>query len=412
MDAGHFDMNTAYAAVNRIRCDDMHPYIYKTHDGGKTWFAIVNGLPDEPINTIREDTQTKGLLFAGSETAVYVSFDDGEHWQALQLNMPATSIRDLVIKEDDIVVATHGRSFWILDNITPLRQLAKMTVKNDVVLFRPQTAIRVRWNMNTDTPLPQEEPAGQNPPDGAVIDYYLKKNAKEVVTLDIKDSKGKIVRTFRSDDQPYAIPPVNFPLYWIRLQQILSGEAGSHRFLWDMHYTPLTIPPSYPIAAVYGNTPPTPTSPWVMPGTYTAVLTVNGKAYTQPFMVKMDPRVKISLKDLQAQHDYTVICYESRKKTMDYLDKINVYRKGIKGILEKLNKQLTAFAGTMTGRRDNGNKTVSFSSLIGRFDTLFRVLQEADMPPTEQAVTAVKKAQSDFLILEKKWQAFKKMYHI
>ncbi|MGL5947159.1 MAG: WD40/YVTN/BNR-like repeat-containing protein, partial [Sediminibacterium sp.] len=172
IEASHFDVNTAFAAVNRIRCDDMQPYIYKTNDGGKTWKLIVNGLPTNgPINAVREDPVRKGLIFAGSENAVYVSFDEGEHWQSLRLNMPATSIRDLVIKDDDLVLGTHGRGFWILDDITPLRQLTTTSLQTQ--LFQPQTAIRVRWNMNTDTPLPQEEPAGSNPPDGAIINYFL-----------------------------------------------------------------------------------------------------------------------------------------------------------------------------------------------------------------------------------------------
>ena len=143
MEASHYDVNTAYAAVNRIRCDDLKPHIYKTNDGGKTWKEITNGLPDDPINAVREDPKRKGLLYAGGERAVYVSFDDGENWQSLRLNMPATSIRDFVIKDDDIVVGTHGRSFWILDDITPLRQLTANSVKSQNILFKPQTAIRV-----------------------------------------------------------------------------------------------------------------------------------------------------------------------------------------------------------------------------------------------------------------------------
>ncbi|HYX42420.1 MAG TPA: hypothetical protein VE821_12020, partial [Pyrinomonadaceae bacterium] len=164
IDAGHFDAATAYAAVNRIRLDDMHPHIYRTHDGGRTWQEIVRGLPDDPINTVREDPQRKGLLFAGSERAVYVSFNDGDDWQSLRLNMAASSVRDLVIHDDDVVVGTHGRSFWILDDITPLRQLTAQVAAADAFLFRPQLATRVRRNVNTDTPLPPEEPAGQNPP--------------------------------------------------------------------------------------------------------------------------------------------------------------------------------------------------------------------------------------------------------
>jgi photosystem II stability/assembly factor-like uncharacterized protein len=160
MDASHTDVNTVYAAVNRIRCDDMRPHIYSTHDGGKSWKEIVNGLPDQPINAVREDPKRKGLLFAGSEGAVYFSIDDGANWQSLRQNMPATSIRDLVIKDDDLVVGTHGRSFWILDDMTPLRQLTSQSLSTAIILYKPQDAFRVRWSLYPDTPIPQEEPAG------------------------------------------------------------------------------------------------------------------------------------------------------------------------------------------------------------------------------------------------------------
>ncbi|MBX9733220.1 MAG: hypothetical protein K2X37_04095, partial [Chitinophagaceae bacterium] len=313
IEASHYDANTAFAAVNRIRCDDMQPYIYKTNDGGKTWKLIVNGLPaNSPINAVREDPVRKGLLFAGSENAVYVSFDEGEHWQSLRLNMPATSIRDLVIKDDDIVLGTHGRGFWILDDITPLRQLTTTSLQTQ--LFQPQTAIRVRWNMNTDTPLPQEEPAGSNPPDGAIINYFLEEDAKGEIKLEIKDAKGNVVRTYSNNDTLYTIPKSNTPDYWIREQQILSGKAGAHRFMWDMHHTPLNETASYPIAAIYKNTAPDFTSPWVMPGVYTATLSVNGKTFSKQFTVKMDPRVKTPMASLQQQYNLSLICYQSKIK--------------------------------------------------------------------------------------------------
>ena len=175
LDAGHFDAQTAYAAINTLRLDDMRPHIFRTHDGGKSWMEIVNGIPDgAPVNVVREDPKRKGLLYAGTEREAYVSFDDGDHWQSLRLNMPATSIRDLIIKDDDLVAATHGRGFWILDDVTPLRQLTPAVAEAEAALCSsPETAIRVRWDMNTDTPLPPDEPAGQNPPDGAILDYTL-----------------------------------------------------------------------------------------------------------------------------------------------------------------------------------------------------------------------------------------------
>jgi hypothetical protein len=357
MDAGHFDVNTAYAAVNRIRLDDMQPHIYKTTDGGKSWKEIVNGLPTDPINVVREDHLKRGLLFAGSERAVYVSFDQGDHWQSLRLNMPATSIRDLVIKDDDIVVGTHGRSFWILDDISPLRQLNTSVVKNTSILYQPQTAYRVRWNLNTDTPIPQEEPAGQNPPDGAIINYYLGDNIKGEVLLEISDAAGKLVRRFSSMDKPYEVPPNNVPSYWLRPQQIISGKAGAHRFMWDLHYTPLDIPPSYPIAAVYQNTIPIPTSPWVLPGTYTVKLTVNGKVYTQMMTVKMDPNVKISSQDLKLQHDLSYGLYTSRRKLME-------------------------------NKPSSENEKKEIGQLDRKMASVFEVLQDTDMPPTTQAVSA------------------------
>jgi hypothetical protein len=356
IDASRFDNNTAYVAVNRIRCDDMTPHIYKTNDGGVTWKKIINGLPNEPINTVREDAVRKGLLFAGSENAVYFSLDAGENWQSLRLNMPATSIRDLVIKDDDIVIGTHGRSFWILDNITPLRQL-KVNAQKETTLYKPQQAIRVRWNMNTDTPLPPEEPAGENPPDGAVIDYYLNNNADEV-QLNIFNDKGTLIRSFSNKDSLYNIPDVNIPLYWIRPQQILSAQQGAHRFLWDMKYNPLNIPVEYPMTAVIHNTDPVVTAPWVMPGNYTVKLTVNNKVYAQSFTVKMDPRVKTPMIQLQKQHDLSVICYEGRKKSM-----------------------------------------AKFPEIARKFNTLFEILVHTDMPPTKQTEKAVLETQQALLKL-------------
>ena len=356
IDASRFDNNTAYVAVNRIRCDDMTPHIYKTNDGGVTWKKIINGLPNEPINTVREDAVRKGLLFAGSENAVYFSLDAGENWQSLRLNMPATSIRDLVIKDDDIVIGTHGRSFWILDNITPLRQL-KVNAPTATTLYKPQQAIRVRWNMNTDTPLPPEEAAGENPPDGAVIDYYLNNNEEEV-QLDILNDKGTLIRRFSNKDTLYKIPDVNIPLYWIRPQQILAAKQGAHRFLWDMKYTPLNVPVEYPMTAVIHNTAPVATAPWVMPGNYTVKLTVKGKVYTQNLAIKMDPRVKTPIAQLQKQHDLSVICYEGRKKSM-----------------------------------------VNFPEIARKFNTLFEILVHTDMPPTKQTEKAVLETQQALLKL-------------
>lgn len=384
MDASHFDKNTAYAAVNKIRLDDMQPHIYKTTNGGKSWTEIVNGLPADPINVVKEDSKRKGLLFAGSERAVYVSFDDGANWQSLKLNMPSTSIRDLVIKDDDIVVGTHGRSFWILDDITPLRQLNDKLSASPVILYHPQNTYRVRWNMNTDTPLPQEEPAGQNPPDGAIINYFLNEDAADI-KLEIYDTKiqqpvadkdldnirtktNTLIRTYSNKDTMYKIPANNVPPYWLRPQQILSGAAGNHRFLWDMHYQPLNVPPAFPIAATYMNTAPDPTSPWVLPGIYIAKLTVDGKEFFQAFRVKMDPRVTTSSKDLQLQHDLSVMCYNNIKKCKTALN----------------------------GLDPNTENAKALAKYMGNFSGIQNALQDSDWPPTMQMVNAAKETELAF----------------
>jgi len=414
MDASHTDKHTAYAAVNRIRLDDLRPHVYRTKDEGKTWQEIVNGLPNDPINVVKEDPVRKGLLFAGSEKAVYVSFDDGEHWQSLRMNMPATSIRDLVIKDNDLVVATHGRSFWIMDDITSLREIAADRKKQKVILYKPQTAMRVRWNLNTDTPLPQDEPVGENPPDGAVIDYYLKEKTTSEITLDIVNVSGDIIRHYSSKDSLYKIPDVNIPLYWVRPQQALSGAAGAHRFLWDMHYQLLNEPPSYAMGAIFEDTPPVPTSPWVMPGKYVARLTVKGKVYEQPFDVAMDPRVKTSLHDLQQQHDFSYKCYNDLGKTKAAISEIySVLQQlarlqGIKDNrlapgIARLNAQIDALI------KPAENKAAeNFPSLEAGLKEAFGHLQGSDWAPTPQCISEATNSHAAFEKLLLKWERLEK----
>ena len=302
IDAGHFEAGTAYAAVNTLRLDDMRPHIFRTHDGGKSWTEIVNGLEGAgPANAVREDPRKKGLLFASTEKGVYVSFDDGDHWQSLRNNLPASSARDVIVKDDDLAVATHGRGFWILDDITPLRQIDARTAEQSAVLFRPTTAWRVRPNTSTDMPWPKEEPTGENPPDGAPINYYLKSAASGPVTLEILTPAGRLVRRYSSTDAVAPLPeaaaaPV--PMYWYRQPQRLSTAPGLHRFMWDVHYQPIASTGGggrgggLPINSVPRNAAPAPTTPWVNPGTYTVKLTVDGQSYTQPIVVRQDPRVK------------------------------------------------------------------------------------------------------------------------
>ena len=426
IDAGRFDAQTAYAAINRIRLDDQRPHIYRTRDGGKTWKEIVKGLPDNaPVNAVREDPVRKGLLFCGTERAVYVSFNDGDEWQPLRLNMPATSIRDLVVHNDDVVVGTHGRSFWILDDITPLRQTTAQVAAAAAHLFEPQVAYRVRWNMNTDTPLPPEEPAGKNPPDGAIINYYLQSASAEPVTLEIFDSSNKLVRRFSSADRPE--PPietiekeVNFPTYWIRPPQILSAEAGMQRFVWDMHYPPPEgIQSSYPIAAIYQNTPRNPLGPWVAPGQYTVKLTVSRKSYTQPLKVVMDPRVKTPAEGLAAQFALSMQAYEGLKQTREALAQVRKLRAQIKALgdragqgaladaIRALEQKAVALEGSGGPRGAVGVVEISLSRLSGDLNSLLGLLQGSDTQPTTQAAAASDETQKSLAALLARWGEIK-----
>ena len=297
--------------------------------------------------------------------------------------MPATSIRDLVVKDDDLVIGTHGRSFWILDDIKLLRQISFRDHTKDVVLYRPQNAYRVRWDMNTDTPLPQEEPAGQNPPDGAIIDYYLKDKAQGEVFLEISDSTGGLVRRYSSSEKQYSIPPVNIPLYWVRPQQVLSTDPGSHRFLWDMHYTPLDIPVSFPMSAIYEDTPPRKTSPWVLPGTYTIRLIVDDMVYTQPMVVKMDPRVKTTARDLKSQFELSFMCYNERIQAREAMAEIDRFGEQMGELLPKalpeLSAQLRGLQQQASDLRNGaqGGKGQNFSRTERSFATVFGILQGA-----------------------------------
>jgi hypothetical protein len=285
IEASHFDAGTAYAAIDRHRLEDLHPYLYRTRDFGKSWEQASSGIPEGSfLNCVREDPSRKGLLYACTEKGVYVSFNEGDSWQSLQLNMPTTSIRDLVVRGVDLVVATHGRSFWILDDATPLREMSAQVSAADLWLFKPATAYRVRPGSDEGTPVPMDEPLAENPPDGAVVDYWLKAKAKGPVELEIFDTEGALVRRFSSDDVPPKTDPKNLPIAmeWVRPPVSLSAEAGMHRFVWDLHYAP----PKGVRRSFYG-----PSGVWTLPGEYTVKLTANGKSSSQVLTVKMDPRI-------------------------------------------------------------------------------------------------------------------------
>jgi photosystem II stability/assembly factor-like uncharacterized protein len=430
LEASHFDPGAAYAAVNTFRLDDLRPHIFRTRDYGTTWQEIVNGLPTNAASdVVREDPQRKGLLFAGTENSVYVSFNDGDSWQPLQLNLPHTSMRDLAIHGDDIVVATHGRSFWILDDITPLRQLIDKLAQQPAILFAPQTALRWRWNRNTDTPLPPEVPAGTNPPDGAIIDYYLAANTQGPVSLEVLDSSGELVRRYTSTDKPPSLEELAathpIPMYWVRPTQILSAEQGMHRFVWNLHYAPPdALEREFPISAIVHNTPLVPLGAWALPGSYTVKLTVNGQSYSQPLSLKMDPRTKTSIEDLRKQHEMQMGAVEGMDDAYESLGQVKSVRSQIKELSkqahgkEKLAKELTTLdsqcaeleGGTQHsfyGVPSSGKQPENFSTLNQHLAAILAIADSADAAPTTQATAAYQDLEQGETALRRRWSAIR-----
>ena len=380
IEASHFDPNTAYAAINTLRLDDLRPHIYRTRDGGRSWTRIVQGIPDGGvINAVREDPQRRGLLFAGSEQAVYVSFDDGEQWQSLRLNMPATSIRDIVIKDADLIAGTHGRGFWILDDISPLRQITADVVKAPVFLFAPPAAWRFRWNKNTDTPWPPDEPAAPNPPDGVVISYWLGADAASPVQLEIFDiATGETVRRYSSDDPPEpVVEGRNIPDYWIRPPQKLATTPGLHRFVWNLRLAPPAVDWfTYPIAAIASNTPRTPQGVLVAPGNYQIRLTVDGRPYQRTVQVRIDPRVRTAPADLTLQ-------YNLSRQIDGLMRRLVAARTDLAARLGK------AAASETAALQETANAVqAAYAPLPALLDTL----QEADVKPLPAVEAAAKAA--------------------
>jgi len=305
IDASALDAGTAYIAVDNHRQDDFRPMIWRTHDFGKTWTSITDGLPAHHfLGAVRADPVQRGLLYAGTETGVYVSLDDGDHWRSLQRNLPNAIINDLAVHGNDLIAATQGRAIWVLDDVTSLRQMASASFANAPAhLFAPANAIRVRANQNNDTPLPREEPVGKNPPTGAIFDYWLARDAKGPVTLIVYDGSGKIVRRFASDDVP---PKPNADRYfearWLKPQANPSARAGMHRFVWDLRLQrPAAAAYEYSIGAIDGeDTPLLPQGMLVAPGTYRVELSLDGRKYAQSLVVQADPRVPVDAAALQS----------------------------------------------------------------------------------------------------------------
>ena len=423
--ASHFDDVSAYASVSRFRVDDTRPYIYRTHDGGKSWQQITNGLPDDAaVDTVREDPVRRGLLFTGTEKSVWVSFDDGDHWQSLQLNLPHTSMRDLWIHEDDLVVGTHGRSFWILDNISPLRQISEAVQKADAFLFKPAAAWRVRRSTNTDTPIPPDEPTAQNPPDGAAIDYFLAKDASGPLVVEILDAQGKLVRRYSSTDKPPAtneeLAKQLIPLYWIRKHQSVSTSAGMHRWMWDLHYpSPNSARYDYPISAIPGDTPRGPLGARALPGQYTVKLTVNGKSYSEALTIKMDPRVKTTTDGLtrmfQMQSRLAPLMSDASRalalarSAREQLQKLNAPQGGpLAAAISDSSKKLSAVLDGAGAPRSSAAASPTLVSVNGGISALYGELDRADAAPTTAQHNALAEVEGGFGDVMKLWTAWEK----
>ncbi len=444
IEAGHFDRGTAYAAANTMRLDDMNPHFWRTHDGGRTWTEINTGIaPGAVANSIREDPRREGLLYAATETQVWVSFDDGDHWQSLRLDMPAVSVRDIKLKDDetclcsDLVAGTHGRGFWILDNVTPLRQAREAAAAaTSAFLFEPATAVRVRFGMNDPTEWTPELPHGENPMPGGIIDYWLSTDARGPLTLDILDARGTVIRSYSSDDpvlepdpaldpegydaicrEDPTAPNCRVPLYWPAPQMVLSTRRGMHRFSWDLHYEPIGDEPRAgggATGAVPGHTYPRVEAPWAPPGAYVVRLRVDGQEHTRPLEVRLDPRVTTASADLallarlsremwEAAMDANA-AYESARAWITRLGAVQgAEAASLRERVEALAPERADAGAAFFRRGPSGPPTLATvaDALMGAAMSM----QEADVAPTARQIAACEAARSDAEGVLAQWRA-------
>jgi photosystem II stability/assembly factor-like uncharacterized protein len=452
IDAGHFDVLTAYAAANTLRIDDMNPHLWRTHDGGKSWTEIDNGIAAGAVaNSIREDPRKKGLLYASTDTQVWVSFDDGDHWQSLKLDMPAISVRDIQVKDDsvcmcsDLVAATHGRGFWILDDVTPLRQEAAARAASAAYLFKPVTAVRMRAATNDPTPWPPEVLAGENPPVGGTIDYYLASAASGPVTLDILNSAGKVIRTYSSSDpvldpdpardpeaynkvcqeKPTA-PDCALPLYWPAPTTALSTQAGMHRVSWDLRYNPIADERENEgedesgTGAVPRRTLPSMDAPWAPPGAYAVRLTVDGKHFEQPLTLRLDPRVKTTAAGLaqlatlsREMYDRAVTARGAHASARALAAKLgDMQGADIDAFKEKVNALAPDSGPAENDRvaRRRGRpeaEAQTFTSARNALMAAAMMMQGADIAPTAAEVAACGRARARYDTIMARWTALR-----
>ena len=418
IEASHFDAAEAYAAVTRSRLDDQAPYIYRTRDFGATWQLAMQGIGSSAfLRAVREDPQTKGLLFAGTELGAYVSFDDGDHWQAMQLNLPVCSVRDLTVHGDDLVIATHGRSFWILDDITPLRQAREAAKANGWLLYSPATAVRIDNDSFIGTPLPPEEPTAENPPSGAIIDYVLSSAAKEA-TLEIFDEKQNLVRKFSSSDKPVKRGPGAIAERWNPKPDILATAPGMHRFVWNLAWGSADLG-----AGDEGSRPPSP--PKAIPGIYQVRLTVDGQAKTQPLRVVMDPRSPATQEVLRKQLELARQIYGEVVEAQRTLAAIKTVQKQLNGLQENVALQNADLKARLAEAQSILNRIVLHQMVASEADgsehdlglqdasrnlaSALRVVESGDRPTPAGAMAVYNEATDQMKARVGEWMTFKQM---
>ena len=395
IDPSPFDPATAYIAVDRHQNDDPRPYAYKTSDYGKTWVKITNGIPEAVfVRAVREDPKKRGLLYAGTERGVYISFNDGAKWQSLQLNLPTTPVHDLVIKDNDLVLATHGRSFWVLDDVTPLRQYSDEIAQKDVFLYSPAPAFRIQAGAKPERHLPKG--VGHNPPAGAIVDYFLKDAPKPgtETRIEILDSAGKVIRTYSSAN----LEPVDEPLDpdAKRPEKEIKPEAGLNRFVWDLRYQEANRVPGYYLWEYGGGAH----GPVAVPGQYQLRLTVGTQTQTVPLEVKLDPRVKVSQSDLEQQLALLLQIRDQLNLVNDTVNQIEDVRSQLRGLklrfpenakpnlvnaADDLNKKLLALRENLINLTISANEdSLAYApQLDAKFAFLAMHVGSADGAPTD-----------------------------
>jgi len=414
IEASHFDAAVAYAAVDRSRLDDQTPYLYRTRDYGATWQLIIKGIAANAfLRGIREDTERRGLLFAGTELGVYVSFDDGGDWQSLQLNLPVTSVRDLTIHGDDLIIGTHGRSFWILDDITPLRQAFDAEKDKAFWLYRPAAAYRIDNDSFAGTPLPPEEPTGENPPAGAIIDYLLKSSAGSV-TLEIIDAHQKLVRRFSSEDRhPEEHLPLPIAERWFPKPQALETNSGMHRFVWDLTWGS-SGGTGEDEESEYRN----PRGPKVVPGSYTVRLTVDGKPQTRPLKVVMDPRSAATPETLQQQLQLGQQIFAETLEARRVLAEIASLRKQLGDLEQKIGEKDSAIKSAVVDAQAEISKieakpgagpgqTTGLQDAFADMASALRVVESGDRAVPSQAIAVYDEAKQRVKAAIAQWNEFK-----